>query len=155
MKKLAKKVLLTLFALFLLIQLYQPARNIDKGQAPSDGFSSFYNVPKNIQDVLQNSCYDCHSNNINYPTYSYIQPARYLMEKHIKEGKEELNFNEWTNYSVRKQRNKLNGIIEQIEEDKMPLDSYTLLHKNAKLSTKQKAEIINWLSVIQKQQNDR
>lgn len=150
MKKLVKKVLLTLFALFLLIQLYQPARNIDKGQASSEGFSNFYNAPKNIQDVLQNSCYDCHSNNTKYPAYSYIQPARSLMEKHIKEGKEELNFNEWTTYSTRKQRNKLNGIIEQIEDDKMPLDSYTLLHKNAKLSGEQKAEVLKWLNLIQK-----
>ncbi|MBD3904982.1 heme-binding domain-containing protein [Chryseobacterium sp. Ch-15] len=150
MKKLVKKVLLTLFALFLLIQLYQPARNIHEGQAPSDGFSSFYKAPKNIQNILQNSCYDCHSNNTNYPAYSYIQPARYLMEKHIKEGKEELNFDEWTTYSVRKQRNKLNGIIEQIEGDKMPLDSYILLHKNAKLSGEQKVEMINWLNLIQK-----
>lgn len=150
MKKAIKKILLVGFILFLLIQIYQPARNIDKGQAQSAGFASFYNAPKEIQNILQNSCYDCHSNNTSYPAYSYIQPARYLMEKHIKEGKEELNFNEWTNYSARKQRNKLNGIIEQIEDDKMPLDSYTLLHKNAKLSDQQKAEMVNWLSVIQK-----
>lgn len=150
MKKLIKKVLLTLFALFLLIQLYQPARNIDKGQALSDGFSNFYNAPRNIQNILQNSCYDCHSNNTKYPAYSYTQPVRYLMEKHIKEGKQELNFDEWTTYSTRKQRNKLNGIIEQIEDDKMPLDSYILLHKNAKLSGEQKVEMINWLNLIQK-----
>ncbi len=155
MKKAIKKILLVGFILFLLIQIYQPARNIDKGQALSGGFASFYNAPREIQDLLKNSCYDCHSNNTNYPAYSYIQPVRYFMEKHIKEGKQELNFNEWTNYSVRKQRNKLNGIIEQIEDDKMPLDSYTLLHKNAKLSDQQKVEMINWLSVIQKQQNDR
>lgn len=155
MNKAIKKIFLVGIILFLLIQIYQPARNIDKGQAPSDGFASFYNAPKEIQNILKNSCYDCHSNNTNYPAYSYIQPARYFMEKHIKEGKEELNFNEWTDYSVRKQRNKLNGIIEQIEDDKMPLDSYTLLHKNAKLSDQQKVEMINWLSAIQKQQNDR
>lgn len=153
MKKLIKQVLLTLFALFLLIQFYQPTRNIDKGQVSADGFSKFYNTPKNIQDVLQNSCYDCHSNNTNYPAYSYIQPVRYFMEKHIKEGKEELNFNEWTNYSTRKQRNKLNGIIEQIEDVKMPLNSYTLLHKNTKLSGEQKAEVLKWLRLIQKQYN--
>ncbi len=37
----------------------------------------------------------------------------------------------------------------------MPLDSYTLIHKNAKLSDQQKVEMINWLSAIQKQKNDR
>lgn len=155
MNKAIKKIFLVGIILFLLIQIYQPARNIDKGQAQYDGFANFYNAPKEIQNILQNSCYDCHSNNTNYPAYSYIQPARYLMEKHIKEGKQELNFNEWKNYSARKQRNKLNGIIEQIEDEKMPLDSYTLLHKNTKLSDQQKVEMIDWLNVIQKQQNDR
>lgn len=155
MKKSAKRILLVGFILFLLIQIYQPAWNTDKGQMPSDGFASLYNAPKEIQNILQNSCYDCHSNNTNYPAYSYIQPARYFMEKHIKEGKVELNFNEWINYSARKQRNKLNGIIQQIEDDKMPLDSYTFLHQNAKLSDIQKVEMIKWLNIIQKQQHDR
>lgn len=148
MRRFTKKALLAVLFIFLLIQIYQPARNIDNGQAPSDGFASFYNAPKEIQNLLQNSCYDCHSNNTDYPAYSYIQPIRYFMEKHIKEGKGELNFNEWTSYSSRKQRNKLNAMIGQIEKDKMPLKPYTLIHKNARLKKEQTESLIKWLDQL-------
>ena len=60
------------------------------------------------------------------------------MESHIKEGKENLNFNEWGNYSSRKQNNKLDRIVKQIKSDEMPLASYTLIHKNAILTATQK-----------------
>lgn len=70
------------------------------------------------------------------------------MEKHIKEGKGELNFNEWTSYSSRKQRNKLNAMIGQIEKDKMPLKPYTLIHKNARLKKEQTESLIKWLDQL-------
>ena len=60
---------------------------------------------------LQTTCYDCHSNNTNYRLYSYIQPARFFMEEHIKDGKKDLNFNEFVRYSKRKQENKLEAIV--------------------------------------------
>lgn len=77
------------------MQLYQPARNISFEQDITGNFTKVYKVPKNVETILRTSCYDCHSNKTNYPWYSYIQPARFFMESHIKEGKENLNFNEW------------------------------------------------------------
>ena len=49
------------------------------------------------------------------------------------------------NYSERKQGNKLEEIVKQIKADEMPLASYTLIHRNAVLSTTQKEEVINWI----------
>ena len=72
------------------------------------------------------------------------------MESHIKEGKEDLNFSEFGNYSERKQKNKLKSIVKQIKSDEMPLASYTMMHKNAVLSTAQKQEIINWINALNK-----
>ena len=104
-----------------------------------------YNVPKNVETILRTSCYDCHSNTTHYPMYSYIQPTRFFMESHIKEGKENLNFNEFGNYSSRKQNNKLDRIVKQIKSNDMPLSSYTLIHRDAILSNNQKQEVINWI----------
>ncbi|NBU81902.1 MAG: cytochrome C, partial [Flavobacteriaceae bacterium] len=53
------------------------------------------------------------------------------------------------NYSNRKQENKLDRIKKQIKKDEMPLKSYTLIHRNAILSTTQKREILNWITKIQ------
>jgi hypothetical protein len=148
MKKSIKKILYVGLIIFLLMQLYQPARNESFEQDFTNNFTKVYKVPKNVETILRTSCYDCHSNNTNYPLYSYIQPARFFMESHIKEGKENLNFNEWGNYSKRKQNSKLDGITKQIKSNEMPLASYTLIHKNAILTPTQKEEVINWINTI-------
>ena len=130
------------------MQLYQPARNESFEQDITANFTKVYNVPKNVEAIVRTSCYDCHSNNTNYPWYSNVQPVGFFMEHHIKEAKEDLNFSEWGNYSKRKQENKLDRIVKQIKSDEMPLASYTLIHKNARLTTVQKEEIMDWLSKI-------
>ena len=150
MKKIIKKIAIIGFIIFLLMQCYQPARNIGYEQYFSANFTEMYKVPKNIETSLRASCYDCHSDNTNYPWYSYVQPIRFFMDGHINEGKKELNFNEFGNYSNRKQRSKLEAISKQIKSNEMPLSSYTLIHKNAILTAKQKEEIINWINTLNK-----
>ncbi|PXY40908.1 cytochrome C [Flavobacterium cheongpyeongense] len=145
MKSTAKKSVLIGLLVFLLIQLYQPARNESYEQAKTVNFTKVYHVPKPIETILRTSCYDCHSNNTNYPIYSYLQPARYFMEGHIKEGKENLNFDQWGDYGNRKQKNKLDRIVKQIKSDEMPLASYTFIHRNAILSDNKKQQVIKWI----------
>lgn len=145
MKSTAKKSVLIGLLVFLLIQLCQPARNESYEQATTVNFTKVYHVPKPIETILRTSFYDCHSNNTNYPIYSYLQPARYFMESHIKEGKENLNFDQWGAYGKRKQKNKLDRIVKQIKSDEMPLASYTFIHRNAILSDNQKQQVIKWI----------
>lgn len=146
MKIIIKKILFIGLIIFLLIQLYQPARNNGFEQDITANFTKVYNVPKNIETILRISCYDCHSNNTKYLWYSYIQPTRFFMESHIKKGKENLNFNEFGNYSSRKQKNKLDRMIKQIKVDEMPLSFYTIIHKDAILSKNQKEIVIVWIN---------
>lgn len=145
MKKVIKPVLLVLFFVFLLIQFFQPVLNKDNGKVYTTDFTRYYQTPVEVSNILRRSCYDCHSNNTNYLWYDYVQPGRWLVEKHIKEAKNELNFNEWGNYSVRKQERLMRSIEEQIETGQMPLKSYTLLHKNAALDKDQMEVLLKWL----------
>ena len=115
---------------------------------PKTDFLLVNNPPKNISALLQESCYDCHSNNTDYPWYSKIQPTAWYMEHHIKEGKEELNFNEWETYSKRRKNSKLKAIINQIKDDEMPLSSYTLLHREAILSDAEKQFVIDYVQKV-------
>lgn len=149
MKSIFKKTFFIGVIIFLMMQLYHPARNIGFEQDLTADFTRVYQVPKNVETILRTSCYDCHSNKTDYPWYSNIQPVRFFMDSHIKEGKENLNFNEFGNYSKRRQNSKLESINKQIQENEMPLASYTLIHKNAVLSTSQKELIINWINKTQ------
>ncbi|MDQ2752503.1 MAG: heme-binding domain-containing protein [Bacteroidota bacterium] len=125
------------------MQFIQPARNKSVQVLPTD-ISKVYTIPNQVQSVLKNACYDCHSNNTNYPWYSNIQPGGWWLASHIRRGKEELNFSEFGAYSSRKQRSKLNSITKTIEDGTMPFPSYTLIHKNARLTKDEKAIVINW-----------
>nr|WP_285901194.1 heme-binding domain-containing protein [Arenibacter sp. TNZ] len=129
---------------FVGIQLVPTTRN-QSDFVPVTDFMLVTDVPKAISEKLQISCYDCHSNNTQYPWYNKIQPVAWLLENHIKEGKTELNFSEWDSLSNRRKSSKLRSIIKQIESDEMPLDSYTMIHKDSKLSEKDKTEIIQWI----------
>ena len=145
MRSVIKKIALSGIGFFLLMQLYQPARNIDYGPVNAMHFSRIFSAPVKVQTILQTSCFDCHSNNTNYPWYSYVQPVRLFLDGHINEGKENLNFSEFGTYSKRKQRSKLDRMIKQIQSDEMPLDSYTIIHKNAILTKESKAVLLNWM----------
>lgn len=145
MKRKLKKVCITLFLVLIAIQFYQPALNQNPGQDYTNDFLIKTNAPKNISKLIQTSCYDCHSNNTKYLWYDYIQPARMFVENHIKEGKKELNFNEFGSYSNRKQQSKLEAIGIQIKSGEMPLSSYTLLHHEAKLNEEEKEAIFSWI----------
>ncbi len=81
-------------------------------------------MPANVVAILKVSCYDCHSNNTRYPWYSQLKPVAWLMARHIKKGKKELNFDEFNDYSKRRKKAKIKSIISQIEKEEMPLRSY-------------------------------
>lgn len=139
-----KKIMLGILAMFIVIQFIQPARNNNGQVLPAD-ISNLYPLPDNVQAILKTACYDCHSNNTQYPWYSYIQPAGWMLDRHIKKGKEELNFSEFEAYSARRQMSKLRSVENSIRDGSMPLSSYTLMHKNARLSQDDKMLIIDWV----------
>jgi len=145
MKKVVKIILAIVLFIFIAIQFYQPAPNVHKEQVYTTDFTQFYKMPVQVKAMFQTSCYDCHSNNTNYVWYDYIQPARTLVENHIKNAKGDLNFNEWGTYSNRKQERLLTSIKKQIETKQMPLSSYTLMHKKAKLNDGQVKTLTDWL----------
>ncbi|MCK7591297.1 heme-binding domain-containing protein [Subsaxibacter sp. CAU 1640] len=145
--KILKTIVLILLIAFLAIQFLPTERN-ESDVIPKTDFLLVNNPPENISTLLKESCYDCHSNNTEYPWYNKIQPAAWYLEDHIKEGKAELNFNEWENYSDRRKNSKLKSIINQIKDDEMPLSSYTLIHRDAILSDAEKKTLIDYMTKI-------
>ncbi|MGV3706476.1 MAG: heme-binding domain-containing protein [Arcticibacter sp.] len=139
-----QKGLLLLLGALVLIQFIQPVRN-QGGQAYPADISRIYPMPENVQGILKTSCYDCHSNNTNYPWYANIQPGAWWLASHISKGKDELNFNEFGNYSSRKKQSKLKAIASSIKDVTMPISSYTLIHRNAKLSRTEQELILDWV----------
>jgi hypothetical protein len=133
---------------FIVIQLFRPSKDNNSTAASLANINNFCTVPSDIDQALKSSCYDCHSNKTNYPWYSSVQPIGWWLESHIKEGKKELNFDEFGNYPLRRKYHKMEEIGEMVDEDEMPLSSYTLIHTSSKLSPEQKRQLVIWSEQI-------
>ena len=138
-----KKILLALLGLLVIIQIIRPSKNIAAGKSDSD-ITHTYTVPVDIQQMFEAKCYDCHSNNTQYPWYFNIQPVGWWMNWHIKEGKSELNFSEFKNYDEKRANHKLEEIVEMVNDGLMPLDSYLWIHKQAKVTPQEAAAVSEW-----------
>lgn len=138
-----RTIVFGVIAFFLLLQLLRPSQNRSDFPSPRNIAAGFA-VPASVDTILKRSCNDCHSNHSVYPWYSLVQPAGWWIQGHIDEGKEELNFDEFLTYPPKEQHHLLSECIEEIEEDKMPLPSYTWMHRKAALSAEEKREFTVW-----------
>ena len=139
-----KKIGIALVAVLIVIQFIQPERNT----SGNDTFAiqSKYVIPNDVEQIMQVSCYDCHTNTTDYPFYANIQPVAWFLANHVKDGKKHLNFSEFTQLPLFAQNHKLEEIKEMVEEKEMPLSSYTYfgLHPKANLTEGQREKIIEW-----------
>jgi cytochrome c551/c552 len=100
-------------------------------------------APENVQAILERSCFDCHSSHTVFPWYSNIAPVSWFTKDHVKEGREHMNFSTWNSYDDEKKIKFLEKIPKAIKE-KMPMASYLIMHKDAKLSEDDKKAITEW-----------
>lgn len=142
MSQKTKYILITLIALFLIIQLIP----VDRENPYIESNAEIKTSPE-VKNILKKSCYDCHSNQTNWPFYSYIAPISWLVSSDVSDGRKHLNFTEWNNLSPEKIVKIKSEIEEEISEDEMPLPSYTFIHSDAKLSAEQKNILKNWINV--------
>ncbi len=142
-----KKILLFLLAALVVIQFIHPKHNKATGDQPNY-IGKTFPVPDDVKSILAKACNDCHSNNTRYPWYSNIQPVDWWLTKHVNDGKRGLNLDEYTSKRLRYQYNKMKDVIEQVKEGDMPLNSYTWIHKDAKLTKDEKVKLTNWANSV-------
>ena len=142
-----RKIFYFLLLVFVVIQFFRPTRNISTGISVND-INRHYNLPDSVQQILKKSCYDCHSNNTNYPWYYNVQPVGWWLQNHINDGKRELNFSEFASYAAKKQSRKMGKTSEEVKEGGMPLNSYLWIHTDSKLNEAEKATLANWAEAL-------
>lgn len=97
-----------------------------------------------VGEILVAACVDCHSNETVWPWYAGVAPAKFLVAKHVKDGRSELNFSTWGEYTLRRQGRKLEELVELVEDGSMPERSYTWLHPEARLTQAQREVLVRW-----------
>lgn len=101
-------------------------------------------APTAVNSILRRACYDCHSNETQWPWYSRIAPVSWLVADHVHDGRGDLNFSEWPAFEPELEADALHDIEEQVSEHKMPLRSYQLMHPGARLSEEDRQTLIRW-----------
>lgn len=81
------------------------------------------------RELARQACFDCHSNEIERPIYSRVAPVSWLIQRHIDEGRAELNFSEWNRI-----QEEATEAAAMVRESEMPPLSYRLMHAGARLS---------------------
>lgn len=146
-----KRILLVLLVVFVGIQFIRPSKNVSSHPVTPDDLFERHRAPDTTRVAILHACYDCHSNSTRYPWYSEVQPLSWWLASHVRDGKEHLNFSEFGRLTPKRAARKLEESIEAIEDGSMPLKSYRLAHRDARLTPEQKKEIIAWLEATQEQ----
>ncbi len=89
-------------------------------------------APTRVRVVLRQSCYDCHSNEVKWPWYSYVAPVSWLVAKDVREGREHLNFSTWDRYTTGERSAFASEAYEEAAEGEMPLPIYLTMHGDAR-----------------------
>ena len=135
-------------ATLLLLQFIQ----IDVPPPPKASPNDEIKAPPKIMAILKRSCYDCHSNHTKWPWYSNISPISLQVKSNVKHGREWLNFSIWNRYSQEKKQKLYKGIVNALKI-KMPPAEYLLVHKEARLSPKERKMLQDWAKSHIKEDN--
>ena len=105
-------------------------------------------APIAVREVLERSCFDCHSNRTRWPWYSRIAPVSWLVAHDVEEGREHLNFSEWNRLDESERREAREEVWEEVEEGEMPLWFYVPLHPEARLSPEDRTLLRRWATAL-------
>lgn len=93
--------------------------------------------------LARGACYDCHSNETDWPAYSYVAPMSWLVRRDVDNGREELNFSHWD-----RDDDEADDAAEAVAEGSMPPGRYTVLHSAARLTDEEERALMAALEAM-------
>lgn len=134
--RIALVVLASLIVLFFLVQLLPFGR--DHSSPPVTAEPAWPNLEAQV--IARRACYDCHSNETNWPWYSNIVPISLWVSHDVDEAREALNFSEWD-----RSQPSIDEVRETLGEGSMPPGYYKLFHSGAKLTEEEQQQLLTAL----------
>ena len=119
------RIALGLFGTFLAIQLVPYGR--DHANPPVSREPT-WDAPE-TRALARRACFDCHSNETEWPAYASIAPVSWLVHRDVNEGRAVLNFSEWS-----RPQEEAKEASEEVREGGMPPVAYKLVHAHARLN---------------------
>lgn len=140
MRRYLKPVVLTLLGVFVVMQL------VPYGwQHPNPEVTQDAPWPSaRAREIAVRACYDCHSNESEWPVYSYVAPMSWLVRRDVEEGREALNFSTWD-----QGEQEAHDAAEEVEDGSMPPSQYLLIHRDADLSDEEQQILVDALESME------
>ncbi|MGF1667691.1 MAG: heme-binding domain-containing protein [Acidimicrobiia bacterium] len=81
------------------------------------------------RELAERACFDCHSNETEWPWYAGVAPVSWLVYRDVTEGRDSLNFSEWD-----RPQEEADEAAETVLEGEMPPRYFLPAHPEAVLS---------------------
>jgi hypothetical protein len=124
----------------LLVHPFGPVR----AHAPVEPLLAGAVVDPETVRIIERSCQNCHSQNTEWPWYSYVAPVSWLIESDVHRARSHMNLSLWSQYSLEEKQNRLAELAAAVRSRQMPPPRYTLMHRGAKLSQPEQEWIYQW-----------
>ena len=142
MGRLFNRLIIAALVVFVVIQFVGPAR-ANPPVDPSRAVTKHVAVPADVKAILDRSCWNCHSNQTNWPWYSYVAPASWNVIAHVNDGRGSMNLTAWPD-GPEEAAELLDAICDEVKKGHMPLPQYVWLHPEAKLTDGDRARLCEW-----------
>ena len=137
----ARAALVLVLVAFIGAQFVRP----DRSNPPSTpGASLLAKAPPDVAAILSRACRDCHSNDTRWPWYTNVSPASWFVANHVHHGREHFNYSNWTSIDAGERNSLLGDMCSLTKREEMPLPSYLLIHRDAKLSPADVKTLCAW-----------
>ena len=90
-----------------------------------------------VRDLAKRACFDCHSNETQWPWYTHVAPMSWLAQRDVQEGRQKLNFQEW-----QAPQKEAHEAAKELQEGEMPMKIYLPMHPEARLTPEEKAKLV-------------
>lgn len=101
-------------------------------------------APPAVDSVIRRACWDCHSNETEWPWYAYVAPVSWYVADDVHEARSDMNFTDWPAGDPDEVQDLIEEIGEQIEADAMPPNEYRWMHPEARLTEGERQRLIDW-----------
>jgi hypothetical protein len=125
------------------VQVIRPERT-NAAVDPGTRLEAQVQVPQDVGTILARACADCHSDETRWPWYSHVAPVSWFVIDHVNHGRSHLNFSRWAGYSDAERRTRLENVCDLVSKGEMPLASYTLIHRDARLTPDDVRLLCDW-----------
>jgi len=143
MRKVIRWSVVAIGLILVAAQFIRPARTnpvID----PSRALATARPMPAHVAHVFDRACRDCHSNETRWPWYSHVAPVSWFVIDHVNHGRIHFNYSDWSRYEPDEAARLLKKACELAREQAMPLRTYTLMHRSARLTREEVTALCAW-----------